>query len=72
MATLSAWPPIIPNQAPRKEEWIRCRTEIGRELQGRSHGSRAKRNHGKEAGLDGGKLTMGNGKMEFSAAILVA
>lgn len=54
MATLSAWPPVLSNQAPRKEEQIRYRTAVGRELE-EFMGAVAKRKHGKEVGLDKGE-----------------
>lgn len=52
MATLSAWPPILPNQAPGKDGSDNC---MGREWGEGVMGVGAKRNHEKEGGLDKGK-----------------
>lgn len=46
VAALSAWPPIFPNQAPRKE----TQNGSGEKIVGKGHGSWAKRNHEKEVG----------------------
>lgn len=55
MATLGAWSPILPNQAPRGEGWIRHTSGVG------AGGLRAeaKRNHEKGVGLDKEKQMLG-------------
>lgn len=51
MATLGAWPPILPNQAPGGEGWLR------HSWGGGGLGAGAKRSHEKRVGLDRGRQT---------------
>lgn len=67
VATLGAWPSILPNQAPGGEGWNRH----GWWERGLAAG--AKRSHEKGIGLDQGKQTWRElGKAEFSIAVTEA
>lgn len=67
MATLGAWPPILPNQAPGGEGWN------GHGWWGWGLAAGAKRSHEKGIGLDQGKQTWWElGKAEFSIAVTEA
>lgn len=69
MATLSAWPPILSNEAPREGGMDEIQKCSGEDVGGRVMGTRAKRNHENEVRLDKGKQWE-VGKMDFSMATL--